>query len=158
MTMLRRLLTAPDESPQIASLRRIALFSGLSRAELRTVNGRMHHRSYLKDEIIFDEGEEGQAVYFVLAGRVLICRQGRPQDGAIATLEAGQCFGELALLDEAPRMAQVRAAEDCQLAVLFREDFLSLLLTHAEIGSRLSLALAQMLGHRLRETVNRFVV
>lgn len=156
--MLRRLLTTPTESPQLAKLRAIALFSGLSRAELRTVNGRMHHRTYLKDEIIFDEGEEGQAVYFVLTGRVLVCRQGRPLDGAIATLQAGQCFGELALLDDAPRMAQVRAAEDCELAVLFRDDFLTLLNTHAEIGSRLSLALAHMLGKRLRDTVNRFVI
>jgi CRP-like cAMP-binding protein len=64
----------------------------------------------------------------------------------------------MALLDDAPRMAQVRAAEDCTLAVLFREDFLGLLHTHALIASKLSLALSHILGNRLREAVNRFVV
>lgn len=156
--MLRKLFSASHEPPPIQTLRRISLFSHLNGAELRTVNNRVHHRTYLKEEVIFDEGEEGQAIYFIQSGSVLICRQGRPQDGAIATLDAGQCFGEMALLDDAPRMAQVRAAEDCELVVLFREDFLDLLNTHAQIGAKLSLALAHMLGNRLRATVNRFVV
>ena len=156
--MLRHLLNGPLEPPHFANLRGIALFAGLSRRELRTLDTLLHRRDYVHDEIIFDEGKDGQAVYFVLSGKVLICRQGRPVDGAIATLGPGQCFGEMALLDDAPRMAQVRAAEDCTLAVLFREDFNGLLHTHAMIASKLSLALAHMLGVRLRETVNRFVV
>jgi len=146
------------EPAHFAALRGIDLFHDLSGRELRTLDGRLHHRSYSRDEIIFDEGEEGQAVYFILTGKVLICRQGRPTDGIIAELGPGQSFGEMALLDEAPRMAQVRAAEDCTLAVLFREDFLGLLHTHALIASKLSLALAHMLGNRLRVAVNRFVL
>lgn len=142
--MLRSLLRARTDNPQLNALGKVALFAHFSRAELRTVLGRIHHRSYLKDEIIFDENEEGQAVYFVLSGSVLICHQGRPEDGLIATPGEGECFGELALLDNAPRIAQVWAAEDCELAVLFREDFLSLLNTHAEVGAKLSLALAEM--------------
>lgn len=156
--MLRRLLSGKMEPPHFANLRAIWLFADLSRRELRTLDNLLHRRDYIRDEIIFDEGEEGQAVYFILSGQVLVCRQGRPEDGAIALLGPGQCFGELALLDNAPRMAQVRAAEDCTLAVLFREDFLGLLHTHAMITSKLSLALAHMLGNRLRDAVNRFVI
>ena len=89
---------------------------------------------------------------------MLICRQGRPIDGIIAELSAGQFFGELALLDDAPRMAQVRAAEDCTLAVFFREDFLGLLQTHAGIASKISLQLARHIGQRLREAVHRYTV
>lgn len=158
LPMLRRLLTGKLEPPHFANLRSISLFGDLSRRELRTLDVLLHRRHYIKDEIIFDEGEEGQAIYFVLSGKVLICRQGRPLDGAIAELGAGQCFGEMALLDNAPRMAQVRAAENCTLAVLFREDFHGLLHTHALIASKLSLALSHILGNRLREAVNRFVI
>jgi len=72
----------------------------------------------------------------VLSGRVLISRQHR--SAAIAELEPGQFFGERALLEDAPRVAQANAAEDCVLAVLFREDFLVLLQTHPEIAEKIT--------------------
>ena len=67
------------ETPRLGTLRQLALFSTLSRLELRVVDGLLHERSYLKGEIIFDEGEEGQTVHAIIAGRVLICRQGEPE-------------------------------------------------------------------------------
>lgn len=150
--------TGKFESPQLAMLRSISLFSNIATGELRAIRGLLHRRTYLKDEIIFDEGEKGQAIYFIQQGRVLICRQGRPLDGAIAELGSGQCFGEMALLDNSPRMAQVRAIEDCILEVLFREDFLTLIQTHSHIASKLTLELARMLAERLRNTVNSYVL
>jgi CRP-like cAMP-binding protein len=89
---------------------------------------------------------------------VLICRQGRPVDGVIAELPNGQFFGELALLDNSPRSAQVRAAEDCTIGVLFREDFLTLLETHATVASKISLQLSRHIGKRLREAIHRYVL
>ena len=59
------------ETPRLDMLRQLFLFATLSRVELRVVNGMLHERRYLKGEIIFDEGEEGQTVYMVIAGRVL---------------------------------------------------------------------------------------
>ena len=150
--------TGKFESPQLATLRGISLFSQIATGELRAIRGLLHRRTYLKDEIIFDEGEKGQAIYFILQGKVLICRQGRPVDGVIAELGAGQCFGEMALLDNSPRMAQVRATENATLDVLFREDFLGLIQTHSHIASKLSLELARMMAERLRQTVNSYVL
>ena len=158
MPKMLRSLIGKFESPQLATLRSISLFSEIATSELRTIRGLLHHRTYLKDEVIFDEGEEGQAIYFILRGKVLICRQGKPVEGMIAELGVGQCFGEMALLDNAPRMAQVRATEDCSLDVLFREDFLRLIQTHSHIASKLSLELARMMGERLRQTVNSLVL
>jgi CRP/FNR family cyclic AMP-dependent transcriptional regulator len=139
------------ETPRQDTLRQLFLFSTLSRLELRVVNGLLHERRYLKGEVIFDEGEEGQTVYLVIAGRVLICRQGEPETGKIIELEAGVVFGELALLDDAPRAAQARAAEDCVLASLARGDFEGLLDTHAVIASKIALQLARQLGRQLRD-------
>ena len=81
------------EKPRLDMLRQLFLFATLSRLELRVVNGMLHERRYLKGEIIFDEGEEGQTVYMVIAGRVLICRQGEPETGRIVEIEAGVVFG-----------------------------------------------------------------
>lgn len=156
--MILSLLRKRREPPNLARLRGIPLFSGLTSSELRIINNLLHERHYINSEIVFDEGEEGQAIYFVLTGEVIICRQGRPLDGAIATLSSGHFFGELALLDNSPRMAQVRASSDCTLAVLFREDFLGLLETHAKVASKISLQLARHIGSRLREAINRFIV
>jgi CRP-like cAMP-binding protein len=113
----------------------------------------MHERSYLRDEVIFDEGEEGQAIYIVFAGRVLICRQGQPEQGRIAELGPGTFFGDLALIENLPRAAQARALEPCQLGVFFRNDFLSLLDTHAVTASKIALELARTMGVRLRDAM-----
>jgi CRP-like cAMP-binding protein len=147
------LFSKAEDSPRIKQLRGLSLFSTLSPRELKTVDGLLHERNYLKDEVIFDQGDEGQALYIVQAGMVLICRQGRPVEGRIAQLGQGRLFGELALLDNSPRAAQARAEENCTLAVLFRADFLGLLETHAVIASKISLQLARHIGQRLRETV-----
>lgn len=148
------LFSKDEDSPRIKQLRALSLFSTLSPRELKTVDGLLHERSFLQDEVIFDQGEEGQALYIIESGKVLICRQGQPTGGKIAELDPGRLFGELALLDNSPRAAQARAAENCTLAVLFRADFLGLLETHAVIASKIALQLARHIGQRLRETVS----
>lgn len=137
---------------RLSELKTMSLFIDLSRRERKIVDGFMHERNYLKDEIVFDEGEEGQALYVILEGKVIICHPDQI-DAPIAVLESGNFFGELALLDDGPRVAQVRAAEDCALLVLFRGDFLGLMNSHAVIASKIALQLARHLGIRMRKLV-----
>ena len=134
---------------RLRELEKMPLFVDLTRREIKVVDGFMHERNYLEHEVIFDEEEKGEAFYVVLEGKVLICRQGQP-DNPIATLGIGNFFGELALLDDAPRSAQARAAENCTLLVLFRGDFLGLMLSHGLIASKIAMRLARHLGARLR--------
>lgn len=143
------------ETPRMSTLRRLPLFATLSRRELRVVDGLLHERRYLKGEIVFDEGEEGQALYVIIGGRVLICRQAEPETGRIVEIDVGDVFGELALIDNAPRSAQARAAEDCSLASFARGDFESLLDTHIVIASKISMQLARQLGRQLRDASRR---
>jgi CRP/FNR family transcriptional regulator, cyclic AMP receptor protein len=154
-------------SPRMERLHTLSLFVNLTRAELQIVDGLLHERNYLAGEVIFDEGEEGQAIYIIAAGEVQICRQedtdaGAHEQGAsyprrrqgdtgvVAQLGPGTFFGELALLDNSPRSAQARATSPCQLIVFFRDDFVGLLDTHARIASKISRELACHLGTRLR--------
>lgn len=137
-------------SPRLERLRSLFLFVDLTPAELAIVDGLVHERTFLNDEVVFDEGDDGQAIYIVLEGEVIICRQGRPDDGRLALLGAGSFFGELALLDEGPRAAQARAVGNCRLLVFFREDFMGLLDTHARIASKVGRQLARHLGRRMR--------
>ena len=136
------------EHPRMTQIRKIGLFATLRPKELRVIDGLLYERSYPKDEIVFDQGEVGQALYVVLSGRVLICRQ---TDAGIerAEIRAGSLFGELALLWGAPRSAQARAAEDCVLAALSRSDFETLIDTHAAIATKIAVQLARDLGQKL---------
>jgi CRP-like cAMP-binding protein len=144
-------LFGPRKLPsRLAWLARISVFSHLSPVELRIVEGLLHQREYLEGEIVFDEGEEGQALYMVREGEIILCRQGEPESGRIAVLGPDTFFGDMALLDNLPRSAQARAGKPTHLAVFFREDFLGLMDTHARIASKISLQLAREMGRRLR--------
>lgn len=146
--------SARKTTPRMERLRNLSLFVNLTPAELQIVDGLLHEREYLAGEVIFDEGEEGQAIYIVAAGDVLICRPGQgaaDPAGHIAQLGPGTFFGELALLDDSPRSAQARAETACRLIVFFRDDFVGLLDTHARISSKISRELARHLGARMRD-------
>ena len=137
------------ESPRLKRLRSISLFQDLSVRELVIVDLLLHERRYLAGEVVFDAGEDGQGIYFTLDGRIGIFHPGH-NDAPLAELGAGSFFGELALLDDSPRMAQARALDDSTLAVMFRGEFVGLLQTQALIASKISLQLARYLGQRLR--------
>lgn len=144
-----RLFRPREPSTRVRELKRMTLFAELSLREVRVVAGFMHERSFLAREVVFDQGEQGEAFYVVLEGHVLICRQGQPET-PLAVLGPGSFFGELALLDDAPRSAQVRAQDNCKLLVLFRGDFLGLMQSHGLIASKIAVQLARHLASRVR--------
>lgn len=149
--MIFGFLKSPELSPRLLRLKDSALFASLTPLELNIIDGLMHERRYLADEIIFDEGEEGQALYLVMSGRVIISRELGAGREVVAELSAGSFFGDLALLDNSPRNAQTRALDNCELAVFFRADFMGLMETDPVIGYKISLALARHIGRRLRD-------
>jgi CRP-like cAMP-binding protein len=83
--------------------------------------------SYDPGQVIFSQGEMGECAYFIKSGEVEVVRNG---DGGgetvLAKLFRGQYFGEMALLANQPRNATVRAVTKTQLAVLGKENFLTM--------------------------------
>ncbi|MFZ6643024.1 cyclic nucleotide-binding domain-containing protein [Undibacterium sp. TC4M20W] len=144
----------PPASYRLQRLSGMSLFATLSPRELKIIDGMLHDRQYLANEIIFDEGEEGQALYIILSGVVSINRRREHGDEFIANLTEGNFFGDVALLDNSPRSAQAKAAENCEVAVFFRADFSSLLETNAVIGYKISLELARLNSRRLRDSLD----
>lgn len=137
------------EHPRLAQMRQLGLFATLRPKELRVIDGLLYERRYLKGEIVFDEGEEGQALYVVLSGTVMICRKSDAGVVPVAEIPTGSLFGELALLWGAPRSAQARAVDDCVLAALSRADFDTLTENHAVIATKIAMQLARDLGQKL---------
>src|SRR5476651_1496537 len=141
-----------NTNPRLQLLKNVVLFKDLSMRDLAMVNSLMHERRYIADEVIFDEGEEGQGLFLVLSGRVKITLPANV-DQVLIELGPGAFFGEVALLDQSVRTAQARAIEDTRIVALFRAEFYSLLDTHSAIASRISFQLAKVLASRLRQAV-----
>src|SRR5213595_3222209 len=87
-------LKSPPLSPRQHRLKRTALFNSLTPVELKIVDGLMHERRYLTDEIIYDEGEDGQALYLVMSGRVKISHSRDNAYEELAELVPGNFFGD----------------------------------------------------------------
>ncbi|MDO8320464.1 cyclic nucleotide-binding domain-containing protein [Rhodoferax sp.] len=143
-----------ERAPRLSSsgqrMVKIELFSQLTDRELALVTSFVHWRELLAGEVIFDAGEEGQALYVIVSGQVAISLPGC-HDSPLAVLQSNDFFGELGLLDDWPRSAQARAGAPTELAVLFRGDFERLMESHASIAAKITKQLAHHLGRRLRQ-------
>ena len=140
-------------SERLAVLRKVALFSTLKPKELKLVEEILHERSYIAGEIIFEEGDEGLGMYIVVEGGVKMYRKGAEGKQELASLSPGTYFGEMALLEGAPRAASAVALASTRLLVFFRPEFLNILETHGQTGAKLSLQLARLTSARLRESL-----
>ena len=104
------------------------------------------------EAIVFEENDVGDAWYLVLNGVVGIVRNmpsGPPH--SLALLESGECFGEMALIDDSPRMASAVCHEDTILARLSKEKFDELLAMNDPLANRLLRAMAGVICDRQRE-------
>ncbi len=152
--MIFSFFKGPALSPRLNRLKNSPLFASLTPLELKTIDALLHERTFLTDEIIFDEGEEGHALYLIISGHVVISRRRAGKADVLSELAPGAYFGDMALLDNAPRGAQARAYDNCELAVFFRADFIAVMNTDPVIGYKISFALARHLGQRLRAFIN----
>jgi CRP/FNR family cyclic AMP-dependent transcriptional regulator len=120
-----------------AELKSIPLFQGVQESDLRALAERAVTRSYPKQAIIVNEGDESDTLYLILAGRVKIYLSDETGKELILAIKGpGQYFGEM-VLDEQPRSATVMTLEPAQFAILSRADFRAFLLKHAEVALQL---------------------
>lgn len=133
---------------QSISLSSIALFSGLSDVDLAAISTLAVTRTFPKNTLIICEGDLSNSLYVVLSGKVKVFLS--DEDGKEVTLNIqgkGEYFGELAILDEAPRSASVVTTEDTKLAVLSKSAFEKCMEDHPSIA----LTIMRGLARRLRE-------
>jgi CRP/FNR family transcriptional regulator, cyclic AMP receptor protein len=129
-----------------AALASVPLFAGLDAESLERVGRGMRSRRFRRGEVIFHLGDPGDALFVVTSGGVKISLPSETGDEAIlATLRPGDFFGELALLDGAPRSATAAALEATETLVLPRDRFRELIAAEPVIRDALLAALAKEL-------------
>lgn len=130
------------------ALKKVPLFSGLDDDDLASVEKLVVTRRYTRAENIFFQGEEGEAMFVVVSGRVRIYRSSRNgREQTMEILGPGDPFGAVVLIDGQPYPASAEALEDSQIGVLRRQDLDNLLLSHPQI----TLSILRILAARLRE-------
>jgi len=129
-------------------LKSIPIFSGLTKNELAAVERILHHREYQPEEVIFRQNEPGMGMYIIVSGKVQIVSD--PRSVVFAELGDGEFFGELALLDDAPRSATAVSKEPTSVLGFFQPDLFGLIERNPRLGVKIVLRLAGVIGARLR--------
>jgi CRP-like cAMP-binding protein len=127
----------------IDHLQEVPLFAACSRKDLQLVAKRAEDVRVAGGKTIISEGETGHEFFVILEGTARISRHGRK----VATIGPGAAFGELALLEKAPRNSTIVAETDMELVVLGQREFAGLI---DEVPGFARKLLAGM-AHRLRE-------
>ena len=131
----------------------IDMFSGLPMAHLRRVVDIGLEEQYKTGATIFSEGEPGEKFFLILDGAVRISRfvPGMGEE-ALAVLRPGAYFGEMSLIDDAPRSATAVCHERCRLFVVNRRDLEDLLFVDRDLAYEFLWKMVRTLSRRLRAT------
>jgi CRP/FNR family cyclic AMP-dependent transcriptional regulator len=119
-------------------LENVPLFSGLPKEALAEIEQHGSVKSCKKNVIVINQDDETYSLYVILSGSVKVFVSG--EDGREAVLnhqEAGDYFGDLALIDKQPRVASVMTTEPSKFMIISREDFLKCLSKNPEIAINL---------------------
>ncbi len=131
---------------------RSPLFHGIGDDELTRIAQTMTRRRFRRDEVIFHEGDPGDSLHVVVEGRVKITRESTEGEEAIVViLTAGDSFGELVLLDGAPRSATATAMEPSETMTMSRTTFVGLV----EGGSPFRTQLLTGIARRIRRLTDQ---
>lgn len=108
-------------------------------------------RTYSAGQVIFSEGDVGDALFVLLEGEVAISLQGRELD----RLTPRSIFGEMALIEDRPRSASAIAVSECQLLRVGRAQFANLVRLAPEFALRVMTVMSDRLRHLMDEELER---
>ncbi|OGR76960.1 MAG: hypothetical protein A2X32_06675 [Elusimicrobia bacterium GWC2_64_44] len=139
----------------IEKLKEIPLFKGLSDSMLEEFSSYFKQTSCAAGDVIFKERSEGDSLYIIVSGEVVI-EKALDAEGAafktLAILGGGEFFGEMAVIEGQPRFAQARAAKDTAVYEVNRAQFFSFIKEHPGTGISLFSQIMRVTMRRLQHT------
>jgi CRP/FNR family cyclic AMP-dependent transcriptional regulator len=124
----------------------VSLFAGLSERDMEDVSKLAVIRHYPKNTLVLCEGDNSDSLYVVLSGKVKVFLSDEEGKEVILNVQGeGEYFGELALLDNAPRSASVMTVDDTKLAIISKPAFEKCMEKNPGISLKISQGLAQRL-------------
>lgn len=133
---------------KIETIKHMPLFKYLTYKELVKVMNITQMLEVKPGERLINEGEEGKELFIVVSGKVKVHKG----DTDIVTLGDGAHFGEMALIDKAPRSADVTAVDPSKLLKIVRDDFFQIIRNEPQMATKLLWSFLQVISDRLRAT------
>jgi len=119
------------------ALRNLSLFAGLTEEELTVLTALLRETHYPKNSVVCQEGEPGESLLLITQGKVKVVLLGEQgQETILTTINEGSFFGELSLINGAPRSATVITLDKSTFLQMTREAFLSALRTDPNIAMK----------------------
>lgn len=138
-------------------LSRTPLFAKLSPQECAVLAMHCESKQVDAGQIVFSEGDFGDAMYIVKQGALNIFKKDLLGDVRIAEIRPGGLVGEMALVDGKPRSANVRASEATRLLSLSRASYGDLKKSHSQVATKFQDELLLLISSRLRQTTEKLV-
>lgn len=136
-------MTEIDDDFASQCLRRCRLFRGIDADTVAELVRSLARRRYKRAEVIFHQGDPGDALHIVAAGSVkIVLTSPEGEEAIVATLKPGDFFGELTLIDGAPRSASAVAIAPTETLLLARSRFRQLIETTPALRDTLEMSLA----------------
>ena len=119
-------------------LNQVEIFAGLSEAELEIIANSCVSRSYPKNTVIINEDDYADSLYVIDSGRVKVyCSDKNGKEFIMNTMQTGEYFGELALLDDEKRSASVRTLDKSVFLIMYKDEFTKILEQYPNISRTL---------------------
>ena len=132
------------------SLKQLALFESLSLDSMRDLYHLGNHVKYEAGEILIEQGRPGEALFILRSGRVKVCLVNGQKETVVASMTAGDCLGEMSLIDETPTSARVVAGEQTVAFVIRRDALMTYMYRDDQIALKVYKSFASILSKRLR--------
>jgi CRP/FNR family transcriptional regulator, cyclic AMP receptor protein len=130
-----------SQDTKVDALKRATLFEGLSRKQLAQLAKVSEDLEVPAGKVLCKEGEVGQEFFVIIDGEAEVTKNGK----RLVTRTGGEFFGEIALLEDTPRMATVTALTPLRFFVLTRRDFRQLIRDNPGVELKVLQALARRL-------------
>lgn len=138
-------------SQTTAALRQSPLFEDLDEEALAYVSKKTKTRQYFPNDVIVWQGKASDTLFLITNGIVVIRRETGTKEHTLAYLMPGNTFGEVGILENKPRSANVIAMSDVDVLVIQRDDFLTIMQRYPNVA----ISLAKILGRYLIESNRR---
>jgi CRP/FNR family cyclic AMP-dependent transcriptional regulator len=139
---------------KVELLKKVELFSGVKKRSLKSLAEFCVERSFKKGDTLVKQGDSGIGLYMIVSGKVKVIKETFEGDAwEVAMHGPGDFFGEMTVLDNAPRSASVIAAEDTECLLLTSWVFKA----RMEVSPEIALAILPVVVRRFRETNERLL-